>query len=341
MCKIFCSVVCISLLNACNQTKDTNVIQSSNIDSLSLLAPVQDTIAFSTPEEQLTEAAESIYERFFAPGTKLYIVSTEGSALHTEPREGSEVLSILPFRDSVIVEQHPFSVEEIKAKHNEYGKTFWIKIKGERGEGYIVSRDVILSRMKNINSQAHLLLASTGCVNNYVYRSDFRYYGIFDSDREYVRKEIQPEFSGMHEPWEGLVWDGYTIRVRGNEKSQPLFIFGLPKILKEGTIKQSELLPIEGEVEREIALQDGMTLSVAKFGSTIHLTFYSAARKEIQVLEFQYLNWCGDLDGDGKIDFVYSRESGELSGVSIALSSMAEDHQVVKEVFTFGIGLCC
>lgn len=343
--KVLYSIVYVSLFIACNPERDRMRTfdidsSSSSVDTSSLVLH-GDTIHYPTPEEIETQAAKAIYERFFIPETILYVVSPLGSSLHVEPNENSEVVRVVPFRDSVTILEHPLSLEVIKRMRVEYGKTFWIKIRAQKSEGYLLSSEVVLSKIKNRKGSVHLFFTHAGCINNYAYRSDFKYYAVIKNDGQYILKKVQPEFFGLHEPWEELAWDYYDIGISGDEKAEPLFIFGLDKLLKEGTIKPVELLSLETDKEKKIVLQDRKKLHVAQSNNGIQLTFYTPVGNEIQVLNIFRLIWSGDLDGDDKIDFVYSKGNGELEGFAIALSSMANEQEEVKEVATFEIGLCC
>jgi hypothetical protein len=330
----------ILLLLACTAHKEQET-ESIAADT-SLVAIIKpDSILHPTTQQMETKEAQSIYNNFFIPGTLLYVVPTDGALLHREPNEASEVLRSLNFGDSIVVTEHPFSLQEIKSLRLNPVDSFWVKVKSNEQEGYVLSSQVILSKIKNTDAPVHLFLASVGCLNYYAFSPHFNYYAVFKNDNGYVLRIIQPNFFGVHEAWEGLAWDVYGIGIRGDKKAEPLFIFGFEKTLTEGEIKNIDVLPNEGEEIKETSIHNGMTLVAARHNEKMHLTFKSAHGKEIQKLDILHLLWCGDLDGDGKPDFVYAKGDGETGGIFIALSSFAGEHEVVKEVAFFGIGLCC
>jgi hypothetical protein len=329
----------ILLLLACSvpNKKETE----SDADTSTVVITKPDSILYPTAQQMETTEAQSIYARFFIPGTILYIVQIEGTTLHSEPTEASKVLQSLNFRDRVVVTEHPFSLQEIKSMRTMAVDSFWVKVKSKEREGYVLSSQVILSKIENNIAPVHLFLASVGCLNYYTFNANFKYYAIFKNDNEYVLKMIQPKFFGTHEAWEGLAWDVYGIGIRGDEKARPLFIFGFKKILREGEIKETDVLPDNDKDIKETTIHNSMTLVATRHGERTHLTFTSAAGKEMQMLDILYLVWCGDLDEDGKLDFVYAKGDGETGGIFMALSSFADDNEVVNEIAFFGIGLCC
>jgi hypothetical protein len=332
-------IVCSSVLVTCKSPQDSKTADTK--DSLPTPITKTDSILYPSAADMEARDAQSIYENFFSPGETLYVVSVEGTPLHSEPDSTSDLMLTLNFRDSVTITDHPFSVDRILSMKNEPTNSFWVKVKSGEKEGYVLSKDLIFSKIENNNAPVHLFLTHGGCINNYAYNSNFKYYGVFENGNAHTLQSIQLKFSGIHDAWEGLAWDIYDIRVRGDEKAEPLFIFGFNKILKEGEIKEVNVLPSEDEVEKRTSIDNETILIATRYEERIHLTFKSTSGKVMQVLDILALRWSGDLDDDGKPDFVYAKGDGEQGGIYIALSSFAGDDEVVKELAFFRIGLCC
>jgi hypothetical protein len=337
--KLFFFILCNAVLIACHPPGNSKIADAK--DSLPSQITRPDSIHYATAAELDVKHAQSIYKNFFSPGETAYVVSTEEIQLHNEPDSTSEVLLSLNFKDSVTIIAHPFSIDEILSMRTKSTDSFWVKVKYREREGYVLSNELIFSKIENNNLPVHLFLTHGGCINNYAYNPNFKYYGLFKNANANTLQSIQLTFSGIHDAWEGLAWDAYDIRVRGDEKTEPLFIFGLNKILKEGEIKEVNVLPSEDESEKRTTIDNETILVGTRHNERIHLTFKSSTGKEIQMLDIFYLRWSGDLDDDGKIDFVYAKGDGEQGGIYIALSSFAGKGEVVKELAFFRIGLCC
>jgi len=141
---------------------------------------------------------------------------------------------------------------------------------------------------------------------------------------------------------------GKRVSVPGKEK--PIFVFAGIRGLKAGPVVSS---PIKNK--DHLALNEKIKISLSKREATLtvtgkrkdaeYLTGFVVTlesggvkqqivqAKQVSAESTPKLMWCGDLDGDGKLDFVMDTSTHyNASNVTLFLSSQAKPGKLVKEV---------
>ncbi|MBK8969472.1 MAG: hypothetical protein IPM36_22980 [Lewinellaceae bacterium] len=213
---------------------------------------------------------------------------------------------------------------------------------------------------EKLNKNYILLFPQASCVRNYFYYSGWHWYGFYKTETGIVRKKIEISFYNLV-PKE-INFESTNVVVSSSNNKSLLFILGSRN---EFPI-QNSIEPIySGDRSNGISFHDFYSSNVSNdsilkqcnlqmniinsdpnlYAAKITLKDHGT-KQEIGSAEMRLdvlvstLLWCGDLDGDNKMDYIL--RYGEKSSKTILyLSKAADKGQLVKPVAVFYSGYCC
>ncbi|HNR19162.1 MAG TPA: SH3 domain-containing protein [Bacteroidia bacterium] len=279
------------------------------------------------------------------PGENV-VISLNGLKLRDKPDSFSKVLTIIPFSELVVVisrneKEHDILVDEM------WGK--WVNVKYKNDTGYVFSA-YLSNDINKMTESYYLLVPNGGCGENNYFSSSYNYYGFFQSEYSDATeiKKIVPVFYTT----------GYRTVVMIDSIIQPLFVIASKSEMKEGRDNSScsftnlfstpDYSLTKGK--RIVGLNNGeFLLEVENFISadTIlkKLILKDRQTQKVQLISESFFSfqliWDGDLDNDGKPDFIIF-SGGEKGGAyQLFLSGKAPKGKFVRMVATFDSGICC
>jgi Bacterial SH3 domain len=284
------------------------------------------------------------------------VISTTGLNLRAKPNTSSKVITKIPFGDKVEIMEKIFYGIDTIGSYKDYefdsGKEFqipiignWVKVKYKNFEGFLFSAYLYNSRFASnlideikqseINKKYILLFPGTYCNYNYWFYPNIQWYGMYEEKNEFSLKEIKLSF---YREWHGELAD---MGITTNNNKNLLFIIGTTDRMIEGKVEGKSLkkLHIKGidEVkEFELSYNNRKSKLIIKKDNLSQI---------ISKINNQYLYptsvvWIGDLDKDGKKDYII--QYGEKSSKTILyLSSESEKDKIIKPVAIFYSGYCC
>jgi hypothetical protein len=285
---------------------------------------------------------------FFPKNASYTVIATLGAAFRQRPDSTAEVIERLPYGTQLtVVERMQYdTLTETISKRRVAG--IWVKMRVDNHEGFIFSADV-MSRNTNANEQtAHFFLNGEHCNANFDFRSTYRYYAVYMEDSSYHLKKVQPAFYVRHEIPEGVdVWEWFHIET--DRGGKPLFIFGMPKVLKEEKIISYPVTQYDYYSENDTPdpiATSRYTLQIVRetkdSGWAIpEGVLLNKQGNRVQKFIGSQILFCGDLDQDGIADLMYLDTNEKEGGYNLALSSYAEKGMFLKAVGYYQLGYCC
>jgi|GEM_PF-4069137 len=307
-------------------------------------------------------------------GKQLTVISTSGLNLRSKPNLQSKVIKTLPWGAKVRVaevvnkEKVELGIQHITDLDSDgeadtvllVGR--WVKANYGKLSGYLFDAYLL-----DLSDQIHsplpdyaLLFEGYDCLFNLNFDLAWNWYGVYDSDGGAYLKVVS--ISCLKETEEEYGF-GDFLGIFTKESTEAKFIFGTKKPLDKNKFRQSEgAYPMNFYSVKELAETQpivrkvGLELAVVKRknidNQTIerYIMYALGSDGQRQSLELaddnqgewtlSELVWAGDLDGDGKNDYIVYY--GEVSAVTILyLSSIAPKGQIVKEAARWYSGYCC
>jgi hypothetical protein len=289
------------------------------------------------------------------PGNNYVIAS--GLRLRENPNQKSKILTVIPFGSRVeYLSNESYGKDTIDVELKDYTSKIigtWVQVKFNKFEGYVlnsylsysVKPDPIYGQMNT-----NFLYLHPGCDCNYnIYNvTKWNFYGFYKINNDTLQiKKIKVTYTADHEI-------DYTcpIILSASENKNLEFIIGVKaEMFKDkSTIyyKTVEILNSKNETQQTKELKRfGLTLLFQpnKNRDDFFELIYSKENKKqkLNLAEFNFptrIKFIGDLDNDGKYDFIISY--GETAGPTILyLSSQAKGNQFLKMVASFFSSYCC
>lgn len=303
--------------------------------------------------------------------TQLTVISTTGLNLRSAPNLKSEVLASVPYGTTVeLISQDSFGLDKIghhvfhrklKGKKEAYKNDiqgYWRKVEYNNISGYMF--DAYLGRIeplreehKGLNQNYILLQPNDICYDNFYYDASMHWYGFYTNGSDIEMRPVEVSF--FYNPVEWLYRS--SMISAGNNENLVLIIGARQAIRLQKTqnklyskyrldtirtgfeeqIALFEILSKQG-IYREHVLEDGVT----------HTKFFIEQDGVKQLLNEKFAacgssltaSWIGDIDGDGKNDYILN--FGEIGGCSVLyLSSAADVKQILKPVAVYYRRFCC
>lgn len=288
------------------------------------------------------------------------VVAVNGLKLRTKPSLNSKVIDKVPYGEQLeITESSHYGHDTLASDYKVYYSDeefyqpvlsgYWVKARYDGQEGYVFSGFLYyrFEGEKQYNRKTALLYEGSNCYDNLHYRPDWHWYGLYEVEGvhrlEKVKLDLLVEESDL----------GPLLTVTTDKEKPSMFIIGSPRPLTERrlffseymgtglsiwrggemdekTLKAASLEVVKGEEEYQTQL-----IAVGSTGERQVLNpaedFFSAPIT---------LEWFGDLDGDGRMDYLVN--FGEKSARSVLfLSSRAEAGQLVAPEGAYFSGYCC
>lgn len=295
----------------------------------------------SNVDEATAENTEFNMNHWYLPSSLFTVISTRPVPLFEDTARGAKVIRYLSFGDTVRVSRplalskmtDPFSNREFFGAWLEvsYG-TLW----GVIFSSYLASRDP----GQELQPDAAILLKGSSCNENFAYRADYTFYGVYSTSIGNFLKELKPLFYTTYDSTR--VGDLHTIET--DSAARPLFILAINRKLREGVLDTVDL-------GRELA--GGKTFKTGKYmlSGTVELEYdyYTHCKFDfkdtkgniVEQIDTWRLIWTGDLDQDGKLDLVYLEGEDKAGAIMLALSSFADQGKPFKRVHGYDVGYCC
>lgn len=288
------------------------------------------------------------------------VVAVNGLKMRTKPSLKGKVISKIPYGEKVdIVDPMLTGLDTLDSNYKVYYTEedyyepllsgYWVKARYDGEEGFVFSGFLFyqFEQERKYNKKVALLMEGGNCFDNLHYRPDWYWYGIYEEDGvhrlEKIAIDLLVEESEL----------GPMMVVTTNKMKPSLFIIGTPQPLGEKRLFFSEYLGggqsiyRGGEVEDNVLLKAALTVEDEE--EDYHAKLIAIGRNgEQQVLNpeepyYAYpitVQWYGDIDGDGKMDYLIN--FGEKNSKSILfLSSKAAPGQLVAPVGAYFSGYCC
>jgi hypothetical protein len=321
---------------------------------------------------ELSAQDEDDMSRVFADtshGGGRFVISPDGLNLRAKPNRQSKTLQTVLFGEKVqVISPQHFGRDTVgQLEYFEIsGKSYrvpidgyWVKVRYRQKEGYMFSAylgraiNEVREADKPLNQDFVLLFPFIGCFSNVFYQPGWHWYGVYAQDSATFMKKVKVSFYSL--PM-GLIGDAIST----NDNRNLQFIIGSHVPLSEKTIQNKRgyerslfNLPLftAGDMPNDSLLQQynlavsgDNTLSRENYWDSQKLVFQkNGVRQEVLPPSkdgLWYLVWCGDLDGDGKDDYII--HFGEKSGAPVLyLSKPAGKGQLVKPVAIYYSGYCC
>lgn len=290
------------------------------------------------------------------------VISTTGINLRDSPGLDSKILTKLSFGSEInIIENNYYGIDTIGKSIVYYDnrKTEqliignWVKVKYGNYEGFLfdpyLSLKADIKRIKNIDSELELnkdyilLFPGDNCVNNFWSIENLNLIGCYKHGDGFNLKKVKLSY---YVGWADTTTSdnksdyGRANNIWTQDNKDLLFILGSKKNIKEGKVSGKYNLSAANNFDEFDKLE-----IVGDFESS-KLVLNNSSKK--QILHFSkdnsfypsYVVWEGDLDLDGKLDYIihYGEKS---SRTYLYLSSEANNEEIVKPVAVFISGYCC
>ena len=297
------------------------------------------------------------------------VVATTGLSIREAPRLSAKRLGVVPFGKTVDIRstkvygtdtlgQQSFTdwgnIKETQTPYQVPLAGQWVKVRYGRLEGYVFNAYLIEgTSMANhpdvLNQTVALLMPGENCLVNLFYHHQWHWYGLYELETGYQMRPVQPTFTKSWAPHAEV-----TISTKDNIRLR--YIIGSKTPLEIPKAPRNLVQPGEGEfwkagpVQRpESVYAHGLSAEPCEAPCS-HTPLYLLG-EEGQILQTlnpealqlqapSQLRWCGDLDGDGRLDYIilYEEEAGTLV---LYLSRLAPKGQYLKAVAAYYWGLCC
>ncbi len=289
------------------------------------------------------------------------VVAVSGLKMRSRPSLKGKVISKIPFGETIdIIDTKHHGHDTLASNYKVYFSNdefyepilsgFWVKTRYEGEEGYVFNAFLYYDYDKSaptFNKKTALLFEGSSCYDNLHYRPDWHWYGIFEKEGIQYLEKVKLDLLVEESEFEGL------LTITTDKEQASLFIIGSPRPLKERRLFFSEYLGTGTTIYRggemtEQVLKDAALEIRDQEGEDYPLIVAIGSQGEQQILnpEEPYLNystkiqWFGDLDGDGKMDYLI--EFGDKTSRNVLfLSTKAGAGQLVAPVGAYFSGYCC
>lgn len=277
------------------------------------------------------------------------VIATSGLNLRESPSLEAKVITSIPFLDKVALLQDSVSDREIVDivnfngfDHNTYTEQIageWVKVKYEDQEGYVFNaylmQEYFEEPLKSEESQYALSFLGSNCVDNVHRNKNIKWKGVFKNGAGYEIKEVSLEYYMSFEDMGA--WYGVTTQ----SNDSLLFMIGAAEDkFRTGAIEGTYFeYGVEFDYSKESSTFENLALTIGE--NETYLTIKEGNQQQkVDSHDGLYILWKGDLDGDGKDDYIFSMGE-QSSSTNLYLSSEAEEGQLVKPVASYYSGYCC
>ena len=324
-------------------------------DSVYLISATLFLIFFSNP-------SFGQYEEVVIDRNQNVVISPNGLSIRNQPNLKSKKLGVVPFGEKVKIEDDKSYGWDTIGKYNYVwgGSTksdylitgHWVKVKYKNVQGFMFSaylynasfnRNYESEMMQKLNNDFALFYPGMNCYSNINFQPNMNWYGVYKEDGIYHLKKTNISFYRIYS-------DMLDFGISTSDNQSLLFIIGSKKTLKEKILEGKEWEGFSNsfyqyeEKDFEEMNNFGIEKENNQFGFSIKLNLGVKSQilnpKELGISSAMSIQWAGDLDDDGQLDFIF--HYGEKDGQAILyLSSEAINGEIVKAVAAYFSGYCC
>ena len=189
--------------------------------------------------------------------------------------------------------------------------------------------------LHSAESEYAIAFAGWDCVDNIHRNKDLQWKGLFQTSSGYEMRVVELEY--YMDVDEMGAW--YATITQSNDF--PLFVIGaVADKFKSGAVKGTYFKDkwFLGH-EQGVSTIENLTINFLENESFLTINEGNQQQK-IALSEGVQIIWKGDLDGDGKDDYLFTAGE-ESNSVNLYLSSEAAEGELVKQVASYYPGYCC
>lgn len=284
------------------------------------------------------------------------IIAKSGLFLRDRPSREGEALTKMPYyADIEILSTKSFGKEQVLIEASRTSSNFnieyqanWVKVKYNKLEGYVHSAYIVrkYNRKKRIlKHDFDFALTGSSCDFNFHHNPDLKWYGIYKRKDGFERVPITLEY----QIWYGNVMTPILTLVEPSDGL--IFCFASGNNLTNGPIMGTkDYSNLEFDMEnydlrlKELGInytaiegKDGNNYTLQKDG------LHQLLNEEQIESEYNFITsieWVGDIDEDGKLDYVITY--GVKGGRTVLyLSSEAKGNEIAAPVAIYLRSYCC
>lgn len=291
------------------------------------------------------------------------IIALSGLNIRSQPSLKAEILGGIPFMEEVqVLEPCSSGIDTIaehvyhtSMKHTHSQKGCWVKVKYHNLEGYVFNSyllDLPKERSRSIaglNEEFGLNYIGQHCFDNIYRDKKIKWKGVYRRENEFVIKPVEISYyADIEESESNYTW--LRIYVENNEGLM-LLLGDRNEVITERVIEgkiddtPGSLLTIHSVAH---SLFDIENIQIVFEEQSAYPYLYLKQEGREQLLNPPNMKlghptqifWKGDLDGDGKDDYIINY-GDKVAHSLMYLSSQAENGDIVKPVAVFFSGYCC
>jgi len=295
----------------------------------------------------------------------LTVISNKGLNLRKSPTKEADIVRRISFLDSVNVLANSTSYPdttgscEFYAQDGQHYRNYirgkWIKVSYKGAEGWAFDAYLTkLSKKKsrdypNLNESFGFSFVGSDCSSNIHDNQNIQWKGVFENKGKYYMKNIEVTYfqtPGLYD---------YDICTTAQDNEGLLFIVGADSdVFAEGEITGTYYDTGKGKIQGQASttpydeeiLTNFDFLKIKRL-DTDRTKLILAVGQLTQEFETDAISkgpesliWKGDLDKDGKEDYIIAY-GFKSSATILYLSSQAKEGEIVKPVAVYETGFCC
>lgn len=279
------------------------------------------------------------------------VTAFSGLKLREAPSFKAKTIAVIPFKEVVTYIHREGSENQEWLFDSDSIRGSFVEIKWRGKTGYAFNAYIADGILKT-TEPGYLLFEGGWCWRDCYANPDYHYYGMFTNHDSTVWRlqKIKPVFVHIDDEFEGC-----GMRALGSKK--PSFMLAMKDTLATGKVKvdhkkkyvyKSVQIPypaVRGPVRIPGSQLSLIVSQVDDNGVTIVLQDKSSGRKQ-QLKKFEWVNsislkWSGDLDQDGKPDFMLEFNNEHDGGCQLFISSLAKPGELVYPITAYIFGDCC
>jgi len=295
----------------------------------------------------------SLIQLTFGQTVYYTVIANNGLNLRSDSNLTSSVLLTIPFLSQVEkLEKEIIPNSNLSAQTKIEGK--WVKVKFKNKIGYVFdlylvghSDNRLSEEEKTQNIEFGVTFVGSNCFYNIHGNPRIVWKGVYKINNQFIIKDVK--ISYFNSP--GL-YGGQDLGITTDNNDSLVFLIGSEKnVFQNGKIygymdDWSNHKPIIKQWGDSIITSNYDFIEIKKINRD-SLKVILTVENQTQIIDgdtrSRYptsLRWRGDLDGDGKDDFII--QFGEKSSSTILyLSSQADQNQIAKPVSFYVSGYCC